>query len=314
MGRLTARGGSISKAIAAFAVVVFFLSTCNISIVIATETAGPGETYLPGAEADRTLNEVAEETTRVWPVIEPEVHDKPDDPSTTQANDVDGNPMGDEDEITNVATAGEPEPPEEDLSIQSGIDTDGNPINGSDIANDSSTEDVDTATGPFDSLPDSDGDGVKDFEDDAPNTPPLDTDGDGIPDFLDPDIDGDGKPNYNDWDDDGDWIPDVFDTVPVPDNDLDGAPNDIDPDIDGDYILNAYDEDMDGDGLLNHEDPDMDGDGVINELDLDDNANGVPDIIDRERIPDEIYDMWPKGENYDPGMIIDVEEEVYPVI
>jgi len=111
---------------------------------------------------------------------------------------------------------------------------------------------------------DSDGDGVADRDDAAPNepedfdgyedadgAPDLDNDGDGVPDLrdgapLDPEdldgfADGDGVP---DSDNDGDGVPDARDLAPDQPEDIDGwldedgAP---DPDNDGDGILDARD-------------------------------------------------------------------------
>merc|ERR1719193_1443425 len=84
-----------------------------------------------------------------------------------------------------------------------------------------------------------------------------DSDGDGIKDAED----NDGLLDVNDEDDDGDGILDEDEDL-----DGDGKTNAEDDDDDGDGVLDG-DEDDDGDGLENDEDPDDDGDGVLDEND-----------------------------------------------
>ncbi|MCA9600606.1 MAG: hypothetical protein KC417_01205, partial [Myxococcales bacterium] len=103
-------------------------------------------------------------------------------------------------------------------------------------------------------LPDTDGDGKKDFQD-------TDSDNDGISDLVEAhDFDGDGKadvvPENNDTDGDG-W-----------DDAFDGAGLDAPPD-------------SDGDGKPNYQDVDDDGDGVLTKDErTDSNGNGIPDYLE----------------------------------
>ncbi|HKP58272.1 MAG TPA: OmpA family protein [Polyangiales bacterium] len=152
-------------------------------------------------------------------------------------------------------------------------------------------------------LPDTDGDGKRDFldvdddgdgvstRDERPHDESVDTDGDGDPDYLDPDDDGDGlstsderpdgedvdsdedgRPDYLDPDDDDDGVPtkDELDDDGSPrDSDKDGKPDHLDADDDGDGIPTS-DERNDG------EDIDTDGDHKPDHLDADDDGDGIP--------------------------------------
>lgn len=158
-------------------------------------------------------------------------------------------------------------------------------------------------------VPDTDGDGVLDVDDNCPATPnpdQADMDGDGLGDACDPDIDGDGvlntadncpvTPNADQADLDGDGLGDVCD----PDKDGDGVPNTSDncpvnansdqADTDADGIGDACDPDIDGDGVANTTDncpvtpnadqADFDADGKGDACDNDDDNDGIRDARD----------------------------------
>jgi Thrombospondin type 3 repeat/Lectin C-type domain len=104
----------------------------------------------------------------------------------------------------------------------------------------------------WDVLPDEDGDGITDDEDNCPDTPNPDQ----------ADSDGDGVGNACDDDDDNDGVVDDADNCPL-------APNAGQTDSDGDGVGNACDADDDNDGVIDGADscPDtLDGEVV--------NANG----------------------------------------
>ncbi|MFS4417967.1 gliding motility-associated C-terminal domain-containing protein [Maribacter sp. 2307ULW6-5] len=178
--------------------------------------------------------------------------------------------------------------------------------------------------GTIDNFTDEDNDGLADSVDPVgPTTPgtPLenpDTDGDGIPDFQDLDSDNDGIPDVTEaggTDDDGDGIIDGFtdadgnglddatQTTPLPteDTDGDGTPDYLDLDSDNDGIpdvTEAGGTDADGDGVIDGftdanndglddataatplENPDSDGDGIVDVLDLDSDNDGIPDVTE----------------------------------
>ncbi|MDB9529489.1 DUF4347 domain-containing protein, partial [Oscillatoria sp. CS-180] len=161
--------------------------------------------------------------------------------------------------------------------------------------------------------PDTDGDGVGDFDD-------LDSDNDGILDTEEGtgDLDGDGIPNYLDLDTDGDGLSDLQESGLSPadiaaldtDNDgvidpsntfgLNGLADDVEtapesgtPDYDNDGVADEP-ADTDGDGVDDYKDLDSDNDGINDVLEvggtdangdgLDDNTRG-PDA-DLDGIPD----------------------------
>jgi len=165
------------------------------------------------------------------------------------------------------------------------------------------------------SPPDSDGDGISDWDEGT-----GDTDGDGTPDFLDedsdddgisdadeggdpdspfgpPDTDGDGEPDFTDPDSDGDGIPDV-EEGPF-DSDGDGDPDFLDEDSDDDGIPDEEegDDDSDGDGDPDYTDPDPGPDNQDEEQEnesaddddwdggssSDQDGNGYPDWFDQEQ-------------------------------
>lgn len=130
---------------------------------------------------------------------------------------------------------------------------------------------------PGPSAPDSDGDGVSDWDDALPHDPneTVDTDGDGVGD------NSDAFPN-----DPTEWV----------DTDGDGQGDEADTDRDGDGTLNFQDDfpldptettDSDGDGVGDNADAfpndasfyrDADGDGIADRADTDDDDDGVDDL------------------------------------
>jgi PGF-pre-PGF domain-containing protein len=172
---------------------------------------------------------------------------------------------------------------------------------------------------------DTDGDGIPDFLDQAPNdpedldgvedsdgVPETDPDGDGIPDAVEEpagdgttDTDGDGTIDALDTDSDGDGILDSAEagtdpTDPV-DTDDDGDADFRDTDSDGDGIPDATEEsnpkgttDTDGDGTPDYRDTDSDGDGIPDEYegsgdaDSDGTANYRDTDSDGDGIPDSV--------------------------
>jgi hypothetical protein len=167
---------------------------------------------------------------------------------------------------------------------------------------------------------DTDGDGVTDPYDDAPEDPLIngDVDGDGFGSFYDDDDDGDGildiyEPDYDSLMISGQskGIPFRLDPTEWADSDEDGIGDNADPDADGDGIIDELDafptdplewSDIDGDGIGDNSDSDRDGDGVDNDeddlpddpsewtdtygdgvgnnKDVDDDGDGLPDSRD----------------------------------
>ncbi len=156
-------------------------------------------------------------------------------------------------------------------------------------------------------IPDLDGDGIDDVNDNCPTTPNVDqedNDMDGIGDICDDDDDNDG---VLDVDDNCPWTANADQS----DVDGDGMGDVCDDDIDGDGILNADDNcpmvanadqaDMDGDGIGDVCDDDMDGDGVLNADDncptvenadqADNDMDGIGDICDDDDDNDTVLDI-----------------------
>ena len=110
--------------------------------------------------------------------------------------------------------------------------------------------------------PDSDNDGIDDYEEAGPGALPLDTDADGTPDALDDDSDGDG----------------VSDADEAGDADLATAPWDTD----GDGIPDYRDLDSDNDGVADVSDNCR---LVVNVNQADKNKDGVGDVCDADFKP-----------------------------
>ncbi|MEE2652189.1 MAG: thrombospondin type 3 repeat-containing protein [Pseudomonadota bacterium] len=159
---------------------------------------------------------------------------------------------------------------------------------------------------PANTVPDTDGDGIVDDDDNCPlvtNGDQADLDEDQQGDVCDDDRDGDGVINADDafpddrteavdtdddgtgnnadTDDDGDGVADANDAFPLDstesvDTDGDGVGNNADSDDDDDGVADADDAfpldsnesvDSDGDGTGDNSDIDRDGDGIENEID-----------------------------------------------
>jgi len=121
------------------------------------------------------------------------------------------------------------------------------------------------------SLPDTDGDGVNDFEDNCPSTAnanQADFDGDGIGDVCD--------------DSDGDTVFDSVDNCPSTananqlDTDADGI-GDVCDDSDGDTVFDSVDNCR---TIANADQLDTDADGIGNACDEDDDNDFIPDELD----------------------------------
>ena len=174
---------------------------------------------------------------------------------------------------------------------------------------------------------DTDGDGIRDFQDtdsdndslpdsvEAGDNPanPTDTDGDGAADYREQDSDNDGisdtveaGPDVNmPVDTNGDGIPDFQDSgtadgpgAPLPepgaDADGDGMSNEMDMDDDADGMTDVEegDVDSDSDGVVDSLDRDSDNDGLLDSLEgmLDSDGDGVADYLDLDSDNDGIYD------------------------
>ena len=107
-----------------------------------------------------------------------------------------------------------------------------------------------------DRFPDTDGDGIIDYDD-------TDDDNDGIPDDKDDDKDGDGIKNEDEYTHNNPWGPNPApeQNYPVEDDDEKNEENKI-KDTDGDGIPDDQDDDDDNDGVPDNEDTDKDGNGI----------------------------------------------------
>ena len=148
--------------------------------------------------------------------------------------------------------------------------------------------DTDMAGGVVAPLPDSDGNGVPDYQDPGEDDG-TDSDGDGISDFVEcknnpatcPDSDGDGLADHLDTDSDGDGIEDAVEcgSTPCLDTDGDGAADFQDEDSDDDGLsdlLEGHDANMDGAVDTTPDGSDMDGDGLDDAFDTDNGGTSAP--------------------------------------
>ena len=254
----------------------------------------------------------------------------PYDPTESQDTDSDG--------IGNNADLDDDNDSYPDLvEIEAGTD----PLNKDDYPEDldgdglSDIEEIELGTDPEN--PDTDGDGVNDFEDDFPLDArySLDSDQDGIPNEIDPDDDNDGVFDESDafpldekeqLDTDGDGIGDNKDL----DDDGDGY-SDIDENLQGTDPKNPNESplDSDNDGISDYleelrgsdpNNPDTDGDGIIDGKDefplnpnfsSDNDDDGIPDEVDvyGDNDSDELGDI-PDIDDDNDG-ISDVAENVF---
>ncbi len=199
---------------------------------------------------------------------------------------------------------GTPDFQEVDSDNDGTFDIEGTPDSGQDQDNDGR---VDDAT-------DTDGDGIADVVDGAPNDfgdmampLPTDMDGDGIADAIEGmgDTDGDGLPDSQDSDSDNDSIPDAVEEMNQPpltglDSDNDGIDDAVDVDNTGgtdanaDGVDDAFDPlDSDDDGRPNYLDLDSDDDGIQDSYEdaVDTDADMVPDYLDTDSDNDGIPDF-----------------------
>ena len=154
---------------------------------------------------------------------------------------------------------------------------------------------------------DSDGDGISDVDEGAPNT---DTDGDGTPDYLDDDSDNDGIPDAIEGQTGGSCFHPI-------DSDQDGVPDfrDLDSDSAANNTIGDAEEagpdptnpvDTNHNGIPDYRDPDDDGDGIPDIRELtptgsavaattlamapDTDGDGTPDFLDIDSDNDLITD------------------------
>jgi len=191
----------------------------------------------------------------------------------------------------------------------------------SDVDNDSIEDSVECPLGPPD-CPDTDGDGIPDYQDvdsdedtvfdvdeaGVDPTNPVDTDGDGIPDYVDVASTGPGP-----GDSDGDGILDIIECESYPscaDTDADSTPDYMETDSDNDGIPDAIevnssgiDTDLDGiDDQFDIDNPylgadavDLDFNGIIDSHPLDSDGDGTPDYQDTDSDEDSILDADEAG-------------------
>ncbi|MDD7586867.1 MAG: YPDG domain-containing protein [Corynebacterium glucuronolyticum] len=193
-----------------------------------------------------------------------------------------------------------------DIIEKADTDGDGIPDNEDpDADNDGVNNDDEKAIGTDPLNPDSNGDGIKDGDEDydkdgktnaeeseVPEGRVEDKDGDGIADPGITDKNNNKVADLAEADSDGDGIPDSED----PDADNDGVSNDdeiragldpLNPDSDGDGIKDG-DEDSDNDGIKNADESevpegrveDKNGDGIGDTGITDKNNNGIADLVD----------------------------------
>ena len=242
----------------------------------------------------------------------------PYDPTESQDTDSDG--------IGNNADLDDDNDGYPDLvEIKAGTD----PLNKDDYPEDldgdglSDIEEIELGTDPEN--PDTDGDGVNDFEDDFPLDArySLDSDQDGIPDEIDPDddndgvfdeldafpldekeqldTDGDGIGDNKDLDDDGDGYSDIDEVLQGTDP---KNPNESPLDSDNDGVSD-YLEELRGTDPNN---PDTDGDGIIDGIDEFPLNSNFSNDNDDDGIPDEV-DVYGDNDSDELGDIPDIDDD-----
>ncbi|MBQ2830280.1 MAG: S-layer homology domain-containing protein, partial [Oscillospiraceae bacterium] len=187
---------------------------------------------------------------------------------------------------------------------------------------------IDKDDEPYDPFGDDDGDGIpnaSDNDDDGDNIPDwydphVDTDNDGEPNWKDPDDDGNGSsPDDTDDDDDGDGIldvndPDHPDFWEPQDDRPEGAQDDSNgdgtpKDTDSDDRPDVAEEDDDNDGTPDQDERDRDGDGKVDRKDDDDDGDGTDDLTDTDDDNDGIPDIYDPDADSDGDGVPDWMDE-----
>ncbi|MDB4264265.1 gliding motility-associated C-terminal domain-containing protein [Flavobacteriaceae bacterium] len=242
----------------------------------------------------------------------------PYDPTESQDTDSDGigNNADDDDDNDGYPDL---------VEIEAGTD----PLNKDDFPEDldgdglSDIEEIELGTDPEN--PDTDGDGINDYEDDFPLDArySLDSDQDGIPDEIDPDddndgvfdeldafpldekeqldTDGDGIGDNKDLDDDGDGYSDIDEILQGTDP---KNPNESPLDSDNDGVSDFLEE-LRGTDPNN---PDTDGDGIIDGKDEFPLNPNFSNDNDDDGIPDEV-DVYGDNDSDELGDIPDIDDD-----
>ncbi|MDA9844217.1 hypothetical protein N9C47_05125, partial [Flavobacteriaceae bacterium] len=242
----------------------------------------------------------------------------PYDPTESQDTDSDGigNNADDDDDNDGYPDL---------VEIEAGTD----PLNKDDFPEDldgdglSDIEEIELGTDPEN--PDTDGDGINDYEDDFPLDVrySLDSDKDGIPDEIDPDddndgvfdeldafpldekeqldTDGDGIGDNKDLDDDGDGYSDIDEILQGTDP---KNPNESPLDSDNDGVSDFLEE-LRGTDPNN---PDTDGDGIIDGKDEFPLNPNFSNDNDDDGIPDEV-DVYGDNDSDELGDIPDIDDD-----
>ncbi|MDA9015453.1 hypothetical protein N9H69_02085, partial [Flavobacteriaceae bacterium] len=242
----------------------------------------------------------------------------PYDPTESQDTDSDGigNNADDDDDNDGYPDL---------VEIEAGTD----PLNKDDFPEDldgdglSDIEEIELGTDPVN--PDTDGDGINDYEDDFPLDVrySVDSDKDGIPDEIDPDddndgvfdeldafpldekeqldTDGDGIGDNKDLDDDGDGYSDIDEILQGTDP---KNPNESPLDSDNDGVSDFLEE-LRGTDPNN---PDTDGDGIIDGKDEFPLNPNFSNDNDDDGIPDEV-DVYGDNDSDELGDIPDIDDD-----
>ena len=189
--------------------------------------------------------------------------------------DSDGDGIADAAEITNAVAGTGGDSDGDGVADHVDLDSDNDGINdvieagGKDVNGDGRQDPSGDAN------PDEDGDGIVDSAD--PNDA-VSGGGNGAVLTL-PDTDGDGAKNYLDVDSDNDGLSDLVESGQAPSNDSTGVLHTGDTDGDGiDNVADAFSGFGDGPGVSGPI-PDTDGDGIPNAYEVDSDNNGVRDIV-----------------------------------